>query len=116
MLNIVYKRITIRGFLVSDYVNVFAQFLAKTLDYLRAGKLKVIEDISLGVESIPSAFVELFNGANIGKKIVYIGSGLPRHKFAMTLDPCGIACLLSQDLNVAHPLIWHYAKRPSLDN
>ncbi|RDX67302.1 NADPH-dependent oxidoreductase 2-alkenal reductase, partial [Mucuna pruriens] len=87
MLNIVYKRITIRGFLVSDYVNVFAQFLAKTLDYLRAGKLKVIEDISLGVESIPSAFVELFNGANIGKKIVKIAQDLTLHAQTKRRNP-----------------------------
>ncbi|KAJ1412294.1 Polyketide synthase, enoylreductase domain [Sesbania bispinosa] len=70
MMDIVYKRITIRGFLVPDFMNVFADFLAKTSDYLRSGKLQVIEDMSSGVESIPSAFVGLFNGDNIGKKIV----------------------------------------------
>ena len=70
MLNVVYKRITIRGFLAADFMNVFADFLAKTSDYLRTGKLQVIEDMSSGVESIPSAFIGLFNGNNIGKKIV----------------------------------------------
>ncbi|TKY73180.1 2-alkenal reductase (NADP(+)-dependent) [Spatholobus suberectus] len=45
MLHVVLKRITIRGFLVSDLMNVFAEFLAKTLGYLCTGKLKVIEDI-----------------------------------------------------------------------
>ncbi|XP_027329615.1 2-alkenal reductase (NADP(+)-dependent)-like [Abrus precatorius] len=70
MLDIVYKRITIKGFLVSDFINSFPDFLAKASHYLRTGKLKVIEDISTGVESIPSAFVALFNGDNVGKKIV----------------------------------------------
>ncbi|KAJ1412295.1 Polyketide synthase, enoylreductase domain [Sesbania bispinosa] len=70
MMDIVYKRITIRGFLVTDFMHVFADFLAKTSDYLRSGKLQVIEDMSFGVESIPFAFVELFNGDNIGKKII----------------------------------------------
>ncbi|KAK7327747.1 hypothetical protein VNO77_21837 [Canavalia gladiata] len=75
MLDVVYKRITIRGFLVSDFMTCFADFFAKSLDYLRADKLKVIEDISSGVESIPSAFVALFNGDNIGKKIVKLVEG-----------------------------------------
>ncbi|CAJ1975461.1 unnamed protein product [Sphenostylis stenocarpa] len=70
MLEIVYKRINIRGFLAADFLNVFEDFFAKTLDYLRTGKLEVIEDISLGVESIPSASVGLFKGENIGKKII----------------------------------------------
>ncbi|XP_058727707.1 2-alkenal reductase (NADP(+)-dependent)-like [Vicia villosa] len=70
MMDVVYKRITIRGFLCSDFMDVFADFLAKTFDYLRAGKLQVIEEVSLGVESIPSGFIELFNGDNIGKRII----------------------------------------------
>ncbi|KAL9314319.1 hypothetical protein ACSQ67_019771 [Phaseolus vulgaris] len=70
MLEIVYKRINIRGFLAADFLHVFEDFSAKTSDYLRTGKLKVLEDISSGVESIPSAFVGLFRGDNIGKKII----------------------------------------------
>lgn len=74
MLDIVYKRITIRGFLSVDFANDFADFLAETSDCLRTGKLQVIEDISSGMESIPSAFVGLFNGDNIGKKLVKLSS------------------------------------------
>ncbi|KAG5020160.1 hypothetical protein AAZX31_06G209000 [Glycine max] len=70
MLDVVYKRINIRGFLAADFLNVFEDFSTKTSDYIRTGKLKVIEDLSLGVESIPSAFVGLFKGDNIGKKII----------------------------------------------
>ncbi|CAJ1975470.1 unnamed protein product, partial [Sphenostylis stenocarpa] len=70
MLNIIYNRITIKGFLSADFINVFPEFLANTQDYLREGTLQVIEDISLGVESVPSAFLQLFNGTNIGKKMV----------------------------------------------
>ena len=72
MVSVIYKRITIRGFLVVDFMNVFPEFYAKTLNYLRTGKLQVIEDMSLGVESIPLAFVGLFKGNNIGKKIVKV--------------------------------------------
>jgi len=70
MLDTVYKRINIRGFLAADFLKDFEDFFAKTSDYLREGKLKIIEDISSGVESIPSAFVGLFKGDNIGKKVI----------------------------------------------
>ncbi|XP_027329614.1 2-alkenal reductase (NADP(+)-dependent)-like [Abrus precatorius] len=70
LLDVVYKRITIRGFLAADFMSDFEVILAKILAYLRTGKLYVIEDMSSGVESIPPSFVGLFNGDNIGKKLV----------------------------------------------
>lgn len=72
MMEIVYKRITIQGFLVSDYLNVFQDFKSKAANYLRSSKMKAIEDISVGLPNIPSAFIGLFNGNNIGKTIVKI--------------------------------------------
>ncbi|XLT08843.1 hypothetical protein HN51_054636, partial [Arachis hypogaea] len=64
-------RITIQGFLIPDLmIHHFQNFMIKTSNYLRTGELQVIEDIPLGMESTPSAFVGLFNGSNIGKKIV----------------------------------------------
>ena len=72
MVDVVYKRITIRGFLASDFMNLYADFFLKTSDLLRTGELQALEDISSGVENIPSAFVGLFKGDNIGKKIVKI--------------------------------------------
>lgn len=73
MLDVVYKRIKIQGFLAADHLNIFADFVSTTADHLRAGKMHSVEDISEGIESIPSAFVGLFRGDNIGKKIVKIG-------------------------------------------
>lgn len=72
MLDVIYKRIRIQGFLAADYLNVFEDFISTTSSYLRTGKFEALEDISHGVESIPSAFVGLFRGENIGKKIVQI--------------------------------------------
>ncbi|GKC31641.1 putative polygalacturonase, partial [Tanacetum coccineum] len=42
------------------YTNDFKYFMPMTTDCVRAGKLCVLEDISYGIESIPSAFVGLF--------------------------------------------------------
>ncbi|PIA65670.1 hypothetical protein AQUCO_00100876v1 [Aquilegia coerulea] len=72
MLDVVYKRITIQGFLAADYMNDFLDFISKTSDHIRNGRMHVIEDISHSLESIPLAFEGLFAGDNIGKKIVQI--------------------------------------------
>ncbi|XP_015901810.2 2-alkenal reductase (NADP(+)-dependent) [Ziziphus jujuba] len=72
MLDVVYKRITIRGFLAADHYNVYEDFISTTVDHLQTGSIQAIEDISTGVDSIPKAFIGLFHGDNIGKKIVKI--------------------------------------------
>ncbi|XP_017982586.1 PREDICTED: 2-alkenal reductase (NADP(+)-dependent) [Theobroma cacao] len=72
MIEVIYKRIKIQGFLAGDYLNIFTDFLSTTRDHLRTGKIKPLEDISDGVESIPCAFISLYRGQNIGKKIVKI--------------------------------------------
>ncbi|CAN1216802.1 NADPH-dependent oxidoreductase 2-alkenal reductase, partial [Linum perenne] len=59
MLDVIYKRIKIQGFLA-------------VCQHMSSGKMVSIEDISVGLEKIPSAFVSLFNGGNVGKKIVKI--------------------------------------------
>ncbi|KAF5812743.1 putative oxidoreductase [Helianthus annuus] len=74
MLNVVYKRIMIQGFLGGDYMHLFPEFVSTTVDHLRAGKMLVLEDISIGLESVPSAFVGLFRGYNVGKKIVRVSN------------------------------------------
>ena len=72
MLDVVYKRIKIQGFLAADHMNVYSDFLSTTTDHLRAGKLHALEDISEGLKSIPLAFIGLFHGHNTGKKLVKI--------------------------------------------
>ncbi|GAA0169150.1 reductase [Lithospermum erythrorhizon] len=72
MLEVVYKRITIQGFLALDHMKVYGEFLSTTAEHLKTEQMKSLEDISHGVESIPSAFVGLFRGDNVGKMIVQI--------------------------------------------
>ncbi|KAJ0031924.1 hypothetical protein Pint_13024 [Pistacia integerrima] len=72
MLDIVYKRIKMQGFLAADHFDVHGDFVSTTCDHLRTGKIHPLDDISTGVESIPSAFIGLFRGHNIGKKMVQI--------------------------------------------
>ncbi|KAK8679249.1 hypothetical protein V6N13_144711 [Hibiscus sabdariffa] len=72
MMDVIYKRIKIQGFLAGDYLNLFGDFLSTTCDYLRTGEIQPLEDISDGVESIPSALINLFGGQNTGKKIIKV--------------------------------------------
>ncbi|KAJ6792874.1 2-alkenal reductase (NADP(+)-dependent)-like [Iris pallida] len=74
MIDVIYKRINIRGYLVSDYFGGHLQdeFLSATADHVRHGLIHVLEDVSRGVESIPSAFAGLFRGDNVGKKLVQV--------------------------------------------
>ncbi|PWA87123.1 alcohol dehydrogenase superfamily, zinc-type [Artemisia annua] len=72
MLNVIHKRVTIKGFLAMDYMSLFPEFVSTTIDLIRTGKLHVLEDVSFGLESVPSAFVGLFRGYNVGKRIVQV--------------------------------------------
>ncbi|CAH1435127.1 unnamed protein product [Lactuca virosa] len=77
MVDVIYKQIMIKGFLCANFSsNEIKDFMSMTTNYVRAGKLCVLEDISHGVESIPSAFIGLFQGGNVGKKIVQIAEEL----------------------------------------
>ena len=70
LLDVIYKRITIRGFFAWDFLPKFAEFNAIIAGWIREGKVKVVEDVSDGLESVPSAFAALFRGQNVGKKLV----------------------------------------------
>ncbi|KAI3880462.1 hypothetical protein MKX03_031013 [Papaver bracteatum] len=72
MIDVIFKRLSIQGFITPDYMKDYAEFASITSDYIPNAKLHVLEDISIGLESIPSAFVGIFHGDNIGKKMVQI--------------------------------------------
>lgn len=46
--------------------------IRQNLQWLKEGKLKYRETITEGFENTPKAFVEMMNGANIGKAIVKV--------------------------------------------
>lgn len=72
MMDVIYKRITISGYLASDYIHVYPDFVSMTSEHLSHGRMHAVEDISHGIENVPSALVELFEGVNIGKKLVQV--------------------------------------------
>lgn len=72
MVDVIYKRITIFGYLASDYYHLHPHFVSVTSEHLRHGRMHAVEDISHGIENVSSAFVQLYECANIGKKLVQL--------------------------------------------
>lgn len=66
-------RLTIKGFIVSDYMNLTPEFLRDMGAWAKAGKLKWRETILDGIEKAPEAFIGLFKGENFGKMLVRLG-------------------------------------------
>jgi hypothetical protein len=69
---IVTKRLTLTGFIVSDFYAKREAALADLQGWVKSGELKVREDIMDGLESLPQALIGLLAGDNIGKRIVKV--------------------------------------------
>lgn len=66
------KRINMRGFLVFDFADRYAQARAELSGWLASGELKNLTDEVQGLEAAPEAFVDLLSGGNIGTRIVRV--------------------------------------------
>lgn len=69
---VVYKFLTIQGFLIGDYVTRFPEGLAQLSSWLQEEKLTYAETIIDGFENLPKAFIGLFEGKNQGKMLVRV--------------------------------------------
>jgi NADPH-dependent curcumin reductase CurA len=67
------RRLTIRGFIVSDFADQAPAFMRDVGTWLREGKIKYKEDIVDGLEKAPEAFIGLLGGRNFGKLLVRVG-------------------------------------------
>jgi NADPH-dependent curcumin reductase CurA len=72
MFVIVTKRLTIRGFLVFDWMKRMPEFLAEVAPQVAAGRIRSKETIVEGLDRAPQAFMDLFSGENVGKMVVKI--------------------------------------------
>ena len=67
---IIGKRLTIKGFIVSDFEPQRAEFQAEVGGLLASGGLQGRETSVTGIERAPAAFLALFTGGNTGKMLV----------------------------------------------
>lgn len=70
---ILMRRIEIRGFIVIDFMEKFAEGAMQLAQWVVEGKLKHRETIVEGLENAPVAVNRLFDGQNIGKLVVKVG-------------------------------------------
>ena len=74
LMQIIGKRITVRGFLIRDHGARRPEFLGEVAPLVRDGSLHRRETIVEGLERAPEAFIGLFSGQNIGKMVVSLPS------------------------------------------
>jgi NADPH-dependent curcumin reductase CurA len=66
------KRITVRGFIILDYLPRFGEGAMQLAAWLMEGKLKHQETIIDGLENAPAALNRLFDGEKLGKLMIKI--------------------------------------------
>jgi NADPH-dependent curcumin reductase CurA len=69
---IVTRRLTVRGFIVSDFDDRRDAALDDLQRWVTEGRLKVAEDVIDGFENLPAALVGLLHGDNRGKRMVRV--------------------------------------------
>jgi NADPH-dependent curcumin reductase CurA len=67
---IVVKRLTMQGFIVTDYMDRRNEALRDLQSWVGSGKLKVQEDVINGLENTPKALIGLLAGENRGKRMI----------------------------------------------
>jgi NADPH-dependent curcumin reductase CurA len=72
MFTVLRKRLTLRGFIVTDFAAKQADFLRDAGEWVRSGRIKYREDIVDGLENAPTAFLGLLQGKNFGKLLVRV--------------------------------------------
>ena len=70
--NIIYNRVTIRGFVFYEFEDKRAQFLSDMKGWIKDGRIKYRTTIVEGIEAAPGALIGLFTGANTGKMVVQL--------------------------------------------
>eukprot|EP00475_Leptophrys_vorax_P016916 TRINITY_DN2342_c0_g1_i4.p1 TRINITY_DN2342_c0_g1~~TRINITY_DN2342_c0_g1_i4.p1 ORF type:complete len:286 (+),score=101.24 TRINITY_DN2342_c0_g1_i4:355-1212(+) len=71
-INIVSSRLSLNGFIVSDWASEFEEATADLVALCSSNKIRPIETIVEGYQNIPKTFVALFQGENTGKMVIKV--------------------------------------------
>jgi NADPH-dependent curcumin reductase len=66
------RRLTVRGFIVTDFAPRFGEAAQAMLGWMMEGRLKTRQDIRPGLENAASAVKDLYSGGNFGKLLVEV--------------------------------------------
>ena len=70
LMNIVGRRLTMRGFIVLDHLDMKERFTEDMRGWIAGGKVTWRETVYEGIEHAPDALIALFHGMNFGKMLV----------------------------------------------
>lgn len=70
--NLIYNRVTMKGFVVYEFEHLREQFLQDMRQWMAAGQMKYSETIMQGIEQAPAALIGLLQGQNTGKMLVQL--------------------------------------------
>ncbi len=68
--NFLTMRLSMRGFIVSEHIELWPQGLTELGGLVATGKLKFRESVAEGLATAPEAFIGLLKGKNFGKQLV----------------------------------------------
>lgn len=67
------KRARMEGFIIFDYRERYEEAIGRLADWVRAGRLRYQEDVLDGIEACPGAIAGLYQGSNLGKRLIRLG-------------------------------------------
>jgi NADPH-dependent curcumin reductase CurA len=70
--NIIYNRVTLRGFVFYEFESKRAEFLRDMKSWIKDGRMKYRTTLLQGIDAAPAALIGLFTGANTGKMVVQL--------------------------------------------
>lgn len=68
--SILVKYLSVNGFIISNHFDRFPEFLSEVAPKVAAGDIRYVEDIAVGLENAPAAFMAMLKGGNVGKQVV----------------------------------------------
>ena len=74
MRQVLSKSLTIRGFVITNYPELRADFEKEIVNGLRDGSIRQREDITNGFDEIVRAFVRMLDGSSFGKSVVKVAT------------------------------------------
>jgi len=74
-LSLLVNRASMKGMVVYDYADRYAEAAREMAGWLLAGKLKSREDVVEGLETFPETLLKLFKGENTGKLMIKVAEG-----------------------------------------
>jgi NADPH-dependent curcumin reductase CurA len=64
------NRVLLRGFIVSDHMDLWPRASAELGGWVRDGRLRYHETVAYGLENAPGAFIAMLRGDKLGKQLV----------------------------------------------